>query len=470
MTRDNKQYEVLIVEDNLLDFARIQDLLRKHIVSPIIAHAETYAQVCEVLSEWEGRFDVVLLDLNLPDKGGLELIRDVRKLAPSYPVIILTGREDIEFSITSISQGISDYLVKDSVNAMTLYKSILFAIERNKITSKLLESEHRFSSIFQLSPQPMLLFDPPTLQFIQVNKAALQLYGYSETEFLKLSLPDLKIDQSEIGQEAMRRINIAESSIFSGTFQHRKKSGEIIDVRVYSVPIVVEGRMLRSVIVHDITEKKRFEATLTKAIIKAQEEERYEVGAELHDNICQILATSNLGFGMITEEIPPGIRPLFIQSKQALVRASKEIRKLSHRLAPAFYDSETLQDAVLELLKTFDIEGKYRTSMAFETSVREEMLSKEMKLCVYRILQEQLKNILTYAQGSQIDIQFSTDNGNLLMKISDNGVGFDLSTARRGIGLENMQRRTRLLSGKLNVISAPGKGCIVSVEIPLPAV
>lgn len=468
MIKDNKQYQVLVIEDNPFDFALIQDLLKEHIASPTIAHVETYAQASQVLSEHEGRFDVVLLDLNLPDKRGGELISDIVKLAPLSPVIVLTGNEDVEFSIRSISNGISDYLVKDSVTAMMLYKSILFAIKRNKITSKLVESELRFSSIFQLSPHPMLVFDPSSLKFIQVNRAALQLYGYSENEFLNLSLFELRFKQSEIDQETIRKINSTEPGVASGTYQHRAKTGALIDVRVYSVPIVIDGRMLRSVIVHDITEKKRFEATLAKAIINAQEEERYDVGAELHDNICQILATSNLGFSMLTEEIPPAIRPLFVQSRQALLRASKEIRKLSHRLAPAFNDSDLLQDAVLELLKTFDIEGKYTISFDFETSVQEKLLSKEMKLCVYRILQEQLKNILTHAQGSMIRIHFSSNNEHLLMKVSDNGVGFNLSTVKRGIGLENMKRRSRLLSGTLNVASAPGEGCTVTVEIPLP--
>ena len=117
------------------------------------------------------------------------------RVASLCPIIILTGYADIDFSIKSISQGILDYLLKDDLNATTLYKSIIYAIERKKTISELKESEKRYSDLFHLSPQPMWVLDPETFRFVQVNKATIELYGYSEEEFLNMTLMDIKQEE-----------------------------------------------------------------------------------------------------------------------------------------------------------------------------------------------------------------------------------------------------------------------------------
>lgn len=121
----------------------------------------------------------------------------------------------------------------------------------------------------------MWLIDQESKQFIQVNKAAVQNYGFTESEFAAMKLDDI----------------LQAESFTTGT-QHVKKSGEIIEVETSSIPVMINGKKQLMMIAIDITEKSRYEQKLTRAAIKAQEEERYEIGGELHDNVCQILATS----------------------------------------------------------------------------------------------------------------------------------------------------------------------------------
>ena len=195
MIKDKKSYRILVMEDNPGDLAIVEDFLTEQIWAPVIVHAGNFKEASAILTAASVPFDVILLDLTLADKSGQDLITEMLKVALLCPIIILTGYADIDFSIKSISQGILDYLLKDDLNAPALYKSIIYAIERKKSLAELKESEKRYSDLFYLSPQPMWVFDPETFRFIQVNKAALELYGFTEEEFLNMGLMDIKPEE-----------------------------------------------------------------------------------------------------------------------------------------------------------------------------------------------------------------------------------------------------------------------------------
>ena len=155
MKSDQKAYKILLIEDNLGDITLIKDYLEEQFSSPIIKVARTYKESASIMSEVRHLFDIVLLDLSLPDKNGEALIQEILLSSQSCcPVIILTGYSDLGFSIKSIALGISDYLLKDELTAGMLHKSIIYSIERFYFKIRLLESESRFSHFFNLSPQP----------------------------------------------------------------------------------------------------------------------------------------------------------------------------------------------------------------------------------------------------------------------------------------------------------------------------
>lgn len=455
------------MEDNPGDFALVEDFLTEQIFAPVIIHGSSFKEASEILSAADAPFDVILLDLTLADKSGQDLITEMLKVASLCPIIILTGYADIDFSIKSISQGILDYLLKDDLNAATLYKSIIYAIERKKAISELKESEKRYSDLFYLSPQPMWVFDPETFRFVQVNKAALELYGYSEEEFLNMSLMDIQQEEDiNMVKELLKKRNI-DDRIFKRTFRHSKKSGEIIEVEIYRTPIIINDKSFQSVIAIDVTEKNLYEHKIIKAIIKTQEDERYEIGGELHDNVCQILAASQLFLGMLKESLVPSKMPLFNQCRENISLASDEIRNLSHRLAPAFFDNSTMEEAFRRLFSTFNIGEKLEIVLNFDDAVKEYKLSLEIQLNLYRILQEQLRNILKYAKATLIEVDVLIYDNKLKMRVSDNGAGFNVDTVKGGIGIANMKRRAELFSGKFEIDSSPGNGCFIVISIPL---
>lgn len=137
--KDKKVYRILVVEDNMGDFTIVEIFLTEQMFDPVIRHTTNFKQTAGYFNLPEIVFDAILLDLTLPDKGGQPLIDEMIKISAGCPIIVLTGYADVDFSIHSISQGISDYLIKDDLNATTLYKSIIYAIERRKTACRLEE-------------------------------------------------------------------------------------------------------------------------------------------------------------------------------------------------------------------------------------------------------------------------------------------------------------------------------------------
>lgn len=342
-------------------------------------------------------------------------------------------------------------------------------MQLRELNDRLLVSEKKYSTLFHLSPQPMWVYDTETFQFVQVNRAAIELYGYSEEEFLSMTILDIRsLEDRKIVEQVLAATTGNEEQKYKGMFRHRLKSGKIIYVEIYTNPISINDKSHRTVIAIDVTEKVRFENKITRAIIKTQEDERYEIGSELHDNVCQILGTSHLCLEMLKKSLKEEDMHWYNQCKQNITTASKEIRDLSHRLAPAFFDDTTLEDAFRRLLNDFNINNKFTVTLRFDSAVKNVDLNHDIQLNLYRILQEQLRNILKYANASAINVNVQMPgDGYLLFSVADDGSGFDVSTIKKGIGLANMRRRAELFNGFIKIDAAPGKGCKVTIAIPL---
>jgi len=217
----------------------------------------------------------------------------------------------------------------------------------------------------------------------------------------------------------------------------------------------------------DITYQVDEEMRMSKAIMDAQEQERRFIGGELHDNVNQILAGSLLALGMVKHSKSVSKKSLeFIEMGKAHVfNAIEEVRRLSHKLAPASFDDSSLKDAFENLLQTFNLNKQFSIQLDFDDACNG--INGDIQINLYRILQEQIKNIVKYAEASEIEIAV-TQSGNVIkMRIYDNGKGFNVKLAKKGIGLSNIRKRAESLSGKYSVKSSAGKGCEIIVEIPI---
>ena len=466
MQKDKQNYKILIVEDNEGDFVLIEDYLQEHINNPEILQASSFKEFQKIAQE-DLKFDVIILDLSLPDMSGENLLLAVKDIKLNCPVIVLTGYTDFNFSIKSISLGIADYLLKDEISASSLYKSVIYCIERKKSNDQLAQSNERYSQLFHMSIQPMWIYNPSTLKFIQVNKAALKLYGYSEEEFLNLKVTDLweKAEREKI--ELMIAEFNKDGIPYNDTVKHINKEGEVIDVEMVGSSIVLNNLSVRTIIASDVTEKIKLQHEITQAIVKTQEDERYEIGSELHDNVCQILATSQLSLGMLQNSLTKETRQWYDQTRKHILHASGEIRNLSHRLAPSFFEDSTMEDTLRNLLESFNVDKKWDIKLFVDPQIKEQSFNRDIFLNIFRIVQEQLRNIYKYAKASLVEIDIIIHEEKLKLRVNDNGIGFDMNKTKKGIGLANIKRRAELFGGTFKIISSPKNGCELVVAIPV---
>jgi PAS domain S-box-containing protein len=260
MKKDSKLYNILVIEDNPGDLALIEDYLLEQIQTPMIINAKSYSEAQSILeSDINTSYDVVLLDLSLPDKSREILITEVLTLSLDCPVIVLTGYSDFDFSLKSLSKGISDYLLKDELNPSALYKSIVYNIERKKILSQLEESEKRYSDIFHLSPEPMWVYDKSSMKFLDVNEAAIHHYGYTKEEFMKMSVWDITCpeDIPMLNDNTDKSSNFKDHGL-NNSVRHRKKNGELIQVEIQSNSLSFLGKSAEVILAHDITERIKY--------------------------------------------------------------------------------------------------------------------------------------------------------------------------------------------------------------------
>ncbi|MBL7739783.1 MAG: PAS domain S-box protein [Chitinophagaceae bacterium] len=230
-------------------------------------------------------------------------------------------------------------------------------------------------------------------------------------------------------------------------------------------------RMLGSMM--DVTEKYRLEQeilnqkvqeqkTITRAVLNAEEKERNKIGRELHDNVNQILASTKLFVKMAGETSNPDELKLINRAVELLDSAIEEIRLLSqNQVTPVM--KVDLKEMIQAIVDRLDDSTSIHTVFEYTP---DKVIDDDLKLNIYRIIQEQVNNILKYANASEISIRITTAGEILNVVIEDNGKGFDPLAKRTGIGISNMINRVESFNGELKIISSPGNGCKIGISIP----
>lgn len=290
--------------------------------------------------------------------------------------------------------------------------------------------------------------------------------------FMDLTLPDSKgldsfiqINSKKpctpiIVLSGLSDIQVALSAIAKGAQDYLLKGEFDEKILMKSIQYSIE----RKKIFQKVIEKNERYNTIAKATIQTQELERKEIGVELHENINQVLATANLyiNFAMTENEKRDD---LLLKSRELISQAISEIGNLTQSLVPsALFDiglKEALEEMVAKIYRHHGLHIKLITKdMVFEK------LSNSKKLTIYRIVQEQMNNILKHSQAREAQIELRTGKNIFHLTINDNGVGFDPENKYRGVGFENIITRLQMHEGRLAVATAPQQGYTLNIEIP----
>ncbi len=233
-------------------------------------------------------------------------------------------------------------------------------------------------------------------------------------------------------------------------------------------PVILQGFLI------DITERKSLEElrrNISGWLISAQEEERRRISRELHDDFGQRLALLAVEIQSLSQEISEpesgtakSMDKLWSQTQEL----SSDLHRLSRQLHPAILDQlglgTALRSLCSEITKQHGILIKY-TEHEVPASV-----SPDVALCLYRTVQEGLRNIVKHSGAKNAKIELTGDSDAIHLRIADQGVGFDpKSTKGKGLGLVSIEERIRLVQGEMSLQSRPAHGTCIDLRIPSAA-
>lgn len=370
------------------------------------------------------------------------------------------------------------------INAMAIY--FTDDSRRKDIEDKLRDSEQRFRDLIENLVTGVVLQDTES-QMLICNKAAYTLLGLTEDQLLGRSSFDSSWNViHEDGTDfpgTTHPVPMAVKTrqpvrdIVMGVY--RPVTKDRVWLLVNADPILDDKNEIIHVICTftDITEQKRLSQQLveqeiqkqkqiTQATIDGQEKERREIGKELHDNINQHITTTRLYLEVGEEKATGEIREMIRRSRKELTEIFNVVRNLSQSLVPPTLGDIGLIESIKDVCNSLKVTHKFNVHFNYH-SFSEEVLPDNMKLMLFRIIQEQINNIVRHSGADTIHIRLIADAEAAELRINDNGKGVDLSRGRKGLGLTNITNRAELFNGKVDIKTAPGEGFILTVSIPL---
>ncbi|MEG3658715.1 sensor histidine kinase [Arenibacter palladensis] len=204
-----------------------------------------------------------------------------------------------------------------------------------------------------------------------------------------------------------------------------------------------------------------------KKVEEGKQLEKKRISEELHDGILgQMLGIRLILSGLNNKTDSDSVlkRSDLLKKLQGL---EEEIRTISHELSRA--SQEKIHNFIVsieELVKTIQDSSKMKCHFEYDQKIDWDQLKGDIKINIYRIVQESLQNCIKHAKATKVDLLFQSENEHVRIIISDNGVGFDQKKGKRGIGLKNINSRLEKLKGTYNIQSEIGQGTKVTVTIP----
>jgi len=280
-TAKRNGFKVLLVEDNQAEADLIEELLLETTVSR--AESQRLSVSCtDRLSKAQQllvceHFDVILLDLSLPDSQDLNTILKIQEYSLNTPIVVLTARNDEELAVQSIQAGAQDYLVKRNIDREVLMRSLRYAVERQHNQEALQKSEEKYRSVVENSlvgiaiiAPPISSLEPEKCQWLEVNDALCDLLGYERQELLLGNWETWGFPEDlPASLEQLNKIFAGESEGYVLDKRWRRKDGKIVYTRV-SLRCIRgrDGSIDRMIkIILDVSDRYRYEDEL-----KASEE------------------------------------------------------------------------------------------------------------------------------------------------------------------------------------------------------
>ena len=250
-------------------------------------------------------------------------------------------------------------------------------------------------------------------------------------------------------------------TVISSVFLIRNDQGRIDRI----IGEIQDISQLRNLQAEYYSQQLKHKQRLASTIVKAEENERNRWAQELHDNISQILTVINLYLSNTKVKLDNNV-VMIDEAKKMVNEVQQEIRLLSATMKPPVFSLMTLEQSIERLFS--NINRIKKINFSFTTNELDDTkLNDEQKLMIYRVVQEQLNNILKYAEASNVMINLYSKQEMVHIEMTDDGHGFESTNVKTGLGLRNIQSRLLIYNGQMNLESAPGKGCTLTAAFHL---
>jgi PAS domain S-box-containing protein len=460
------------------------------------------------------QLEAAVIDIILPRKSGIELLKELKRRDPRLPVIMITGEPNISQMPEIVRAGAYDFISKP-VSKEVLIKTVSRAVEHKRLsdekldleaqlkshmeqleatiagrTAELRESEQRYRLLFESNPQPMWVFDYETLAFLAVNEAAMRHYGYSREEFLGMTLKDIRPSEDVPAllddlAEAPREFDDK-----SGPWRHRKKDGTLILVEVSTHTLDFDGRKAGLALLTDVTERKAAEAELRQmqerlvhnekiaALGRAAAQVAHEVKNPLAGLRLYSLHLKNKVAGKLSDaemdiinKIADGIGRLTETTEQILSFARP--MNMNHSRV----NLNTVVSDTAQLLEPQSTSNNIVVKLELASPAPTGMLDEAL---IHAALMNLMLNaIQAMAGGGTLTVKTQVREDALLVMITDTGKGMSAeqitnvfepfyTTRAQGLGL-GMPYAKKIIEqhqGAIRVESREGVGTRIEIELP----
>jgi two-component system CheB/CheR fusion protein len=339
---------------------------------------------------------------------------------------------------------------------------ILILLDTDVIKRELEES-HDYSRMLLESAEQAIVAANADGFIVLINSATEKMFGYPRSELLGKRLHVLV----PAGVPADRQQ------------EGRRKDGTRFPLEVSLSTIDQAGMRLTVAFITNITEQQRLEKlsetyrgeirALAAQLITAQEEERRRVSRELHDSLCQKLASlafdvENLAVALPS---PAATRTRLRKLRERAIKVSEEARHIAYELHPSVLDDLGLVVSLKALCDEFSKVEKIRVE--FAAGKLPDLISQQVASGLYRIAQGSLQNVAKHAKAKHLLVALEVRDGALVLSLEDDGIGFvpQAVKGKGGLGLVSIGERARIIGGVLSIDSRPGNGTRISVRVPL---
>lgn len=368
--------------------------------------------------------------------------------------------------------------------SLLIVNDVRSLINKLKKSNELIsESEKKYRYLFDHAPILIFIWDIETLTILEINELVKKSYGYSEEEWQKLTLPDIRPKEDRAHIMSIRQKFLdgqIQPSATRNLTRHIMKSGEIRYLNITGYPIEYRSRKAVLSLAEDITDRYMAEENirrmneeikgLYKHLETIREDERTYLAREIHDELGQYITLLKMDVAWIekrTGNMNAEIKDHFNKIYEHIDLTVNNMRRLITELRPPLLDDAGILATIEWHLNTL----RSRTDINCTLSIPayEPTLPPDVAIGIYRIYQEATTNILKHAQADSIHVFIDLSDDVFTMHISDNGIGITDETLARpkGYGIIGMKERASTINGTLSIKSSPAHGTKIVLQIPL---